>query len=178
VQLDHLDQIAATWNQIDEALNASGGEITPEIAALIDAVNPAEAAKLDGYKFYIDAQEAEAEGHDAMRKHYLKLADEQAAKRDARLNRVKYLKNRLKDYMLQRGVKELHGEIFRFNLQVSGKRPVEVVAPVEALPPSWVKVERKPMLDVIRAQLEMPGNAETLSSLARLGEATTSIRIY
>jgi len=164
-----LDELSAGWGLLEATIEENGGELTQEIAEKFDLLSLEERQKVDRVIFVLKGLKGDAD-------RLKELEDELAKKRRAKERNYDDLLGLVKWYMQDRKTEELLGEVWRFRLVTSGKRPVAWHAPVEALPPSWVKVERKPMLDVIRAALE--GNEETLSSLARLGEATQSVRIY
>jgi hypothetical protein len=167
-----LDQLTQGWEMFEAAIEAEGGELTESLAQRMDFLNLNERSKADNYVFYLKALEGECD-------QLKKLEDELATKRRTKEKRYDWLKERVKQYMAGREMEELKGEVFKFKLVKAGKRPVEIVAPLDKLPPSWVKTERKPILEAIRIALEMhEGNVNTLSSLARLGEPTMSLRIY
>lgn len=167
-----LDELSQGWGLLEATIEENGGELTFDIARRFDLLSMEERQKVDRVIFVLKGLKGDAE-------RLKQLEDELAVKRKTRERNHEQLLGMVKWYMMGRGTDELQGEVWKFKLVSSGKRPVEVIAPVESLPPEWVKVTKTPVLEAIRLALELdPGNLETLSSLARLGEPTTSIRIY
>lgn len=172
IRLDDITQWAA---DLDQQFEESEGEITPELEASLAAFEIAEGAKLDGYALYIQAQESESVAADAKRAHYQKLADECSSHRKAMENKVKWLKQRVRNHMDAVGKKEIRGDIFRFKVSPNGgNAPVEILVPLEDLPREYVKVEITPNKEALRAGIQ---RGEVPETTARLGERGTRLRI-
>jgi hypothetical protein len=164
----NLQEIATGFDAFEAAIEASDGELTEELAAQHDALNLAERDKLDGYAFYMKSLQGDAQ-------KYRQLADELYAKQQRALKRYDWLKDRLKYHMLDREVTEMRGDLYKFALVKSGKPPVEILVEPEHLPREWVTMTITPNKEVIRKALQ---SGEPYPPVAKLGEATQSVRIF
>ena len=166
---------------LDALLFEVGGDISEEeAAAAIEqwfAENEAALVKkLDGYGYLVRRQEADG-----------KFLDEEirrlTARKQARENGAKRLKDRLKDFLQQHGMKDVETDHFRFAIQKNGgKRPVEVTVQPEALPKKFQRVKIEADNEAIRQELERLNpdpDAETVTHLkfAMLHPRGTHLRI-
>ena len=164
-----LFEIGEQFDALERLLVESGGEVTPEVEAWLAEYGDLEADKLDGYAMFIRSLEHEAEG-------YKNVAAEFAAKRSARENAIKRLKDRLKQYMELRGTTQIKGKMYTAALNKNGgKPPVIVEVAPEQLPADFVKVTVEPNNEAIRAALV--AGAGSLTGLAHLGEVGTHVKI-
>jgi hypothetical protein len=165
-----LSEIAAQMAALDEMLEASGGEVTPDVEALLTTYSLAEAEKVDGYILFLKDLELRAQATKS-------AEDELAMKRRALENRARWLKERIAGYMAERGVRELRGLVWRFAFQRNGgKAPVEVLTDPRNLPHEFQKVTVEADKERLREALagEHPGK---LAGLARIGPVGESLRI-
>lgn len=127
-----LQQIAENFAALEALLEDSGGEVTPEVDAWLAEYSLAEREKVDAYIGYIKSLESDATAQKA-------LADELSAKAQAKLNRVKWLKGRMAEYMSASGFTELPGTIWKFAFQKNGGKPPLAldVDDVAAWPPQF-----------------------------------------
>jgi hypothetical protein len=163
-----LLEIEQGWSAVWHEVGLAGGELTAETAASLDALNLEEKSKADGYVYQIKGLEGDAAKYKA-------LADELLAKAKTAQGRADWLKQRVRDYMAFREITELRGETWRFALQKAGKPPVEILVTAEELPREWTTITVKPNLETIRKVLT---SGEAYPPVARLGEASLSLRIY
>ena len=171
-----LAEIQAGWNRFAEAMEHSGGDLTPEMALELDCLNLAESDKTDGYVFYIKSQEGEI----ASLKN---LEAELAAKRQAAEKRIAWCKTRVRSYMEERQVAELKGAIYKFTLQKAGKPAVELLVEPEELPAVYSRITSVPDKEAIRAALERAAwptavGEHPIVRYAKFAEPTVSLRIY
>jgi hypothetical protein len=138
--------------QLDQA---EGDEAQQEvIAAYLESTQEAVELKLDRYATFIRELESRAEYRNAEAKRLAHLG-----KGD--LDKVEFLKCRLKHYFQSHELSKMETPHFRLSLvQNSGKTPVQVLVPAEDLPEGFRSQATiyKADLDAIRASIE-GGNA-------------------
>jgi hypothetical protein len=153
-----LPMLIREAGDIAALLAESGGEISPEIEALIDRSGQALAAKCDSYGFVLQALEAQEQ-----------LASQRKAEWDAFLKATERskanLKYRLLAAMQALNVAELAGDQSTFRLQANppsvvieelSKLPAEFIV-IEPPPPPVQKIDKKAIADAIKAGREVPG---------------------
>lgn len=128
-----LYDLGAEWARLESVLIESGGELTPEVEAAFAELGELEAGKIDAYQAVIANLTAYAAGCQREVEKY----QEKGA---VATNATRRLKDRLKDYMNQRGVTELKGDIWKAVVQRNGGKPPLVLdVPVEQLPSPFVR---------------------------------------
>ena len=148
-----LYQISEDLLALDDLLFEVGGDISEEEAATAIeqwfAENEAALQqKLDGYGYLIRRQEADASFVDEEVKRL-------QARKQARENAAKRLKDRLKQFMEEHGMKDIETPHFRFAVQKNGGRtPIEVDVPPDQLPKEYQRVKIEPDIDKLRSKLE------------------------
>lgn len=147
------------------------GELTAEIEAKIDgwlvSIRSDFENKADGYCGLIREMEmrASARQDESDRMARLAQADANAAKR---------LKDRLKLFMTLHGIRIVETNRFRIRVQANGgKVPLELLVPVENIPPLYQRQRIEADLEKIRIALEGGENLE----FAALRERGTQLRI-
>lgn len=108
-----LAEIGELYHEIERALEESQGEVTPEIEALREQFNLAEADKVDAYLWMMKDLRGRA-----------KLAREQAAELAAKARtmdaRAEWLQRGLEQHMAEQGLKELRGYVRYAKYQGNG----------------------------------------------------------
>ena len=172
--MPRLDELTARWREIETLLEASDGEITPEIESALTYFNLDEADKVDGYVFVVRDLLDRAE---AMRAH---AAEVQGRARTLE-RQADWLQRRLEAHMLACGVRELRGHARRVQYQrVGGKPPVELTVPPAELPAAF----RRESIDANKQALaEALGNPEhplhaLAQTCARFGDRGETLRLY
>jgi hypothetical protein len=162
-----LFEIGEQFDALERLLVESGGEVTPEVEAWLAEYGDLEADKLDGYAMFIRSLEHEAEG-------FKNIASEFAAKRTARENAAKRLKERLKQYMELRGTAQIKGKMYTAALNKNGgKAPIIVDVAPEQLPEQLQRVTVSADVEKIRGLLEMGVKYD----FAHLGEVGQHVKI-
>lgn len=140
-----LGQVAARWQTIEDALEESGGEVTPEIDGALAELLGAEADKVDAYGFAIRSLEGQEES-------LKKLEAEMAGKRAVVSRRKEWLLARMAEYLRSRGGDlKVKGAVYTFALQQNGgAAPLDLLVPPEALPEGFKRVQVAADLDAIR----------------------------
>lgn len=162
-----LTDLSTQWDELDSLLSVSGGEVTPEIDALWGDLVSLEASKIDGYVAVIKHLEAHA---DAARS----MADELQYKAFTAKNRAKWLKDRMAQYLTERGLTEGKGVVWRFQQEkVGGNLPIEITVEPGQLAPRFQKVTIEANKDALRAALESGAKVPGVT----LGERATTWRI-
>lgn len=141
-------------NWIEQRLVESGGEITPELTAMIEAQNLAVPDKVDSTVFVMKRMETVA-----------RLFKDEAARYTSVARGLSGAHDRLKAYvkfnMSERGIKELSGEANRF--QLVGSAPKLVIDDMNLIPDVYTTpvVTREPntemILEALKAGREVPG---------------------
>lgn len=150
--LEISEEMLAFQAILDEHLEGTGGEITPETIAIIDTwfsdIDQVKEEKLENYGKLIRQCELLA----AARKE-----EAERLLRGARVkeNLARKLKDRLLYFMAVVGESKIETPLFRFSVcKNGGKTPVEFTGDVENLPAGYQKVTVSPDMDSIRAALE------------------------
>jgi hypothetical protein len=156
-------------HQLEEALLASGGEITEEMEVRWSELLAMRAGKMEGYLKMIRKFEASAE---AVRSERQRLQEAERTLAKA----AQTLKDRLRDSMQARGETEHLTSVGRIRLQRSGARPVELKVDAEALPDAFKRITVNPDLQALGQALR-DGDPEA-ERYAQLGEAGYYVRIY
>jgi hypothetical protein len=132
-----LADIQAGWEALEDALEANGGELTPELEQVHDVLNLALADKVDGYVLYLRSIEEQAKGLKALEQEF-------AAKRATIERRRERLKARVLEFMQARGLDRVKGAVLPgFRKQANGgKRKMDVAenVPLEKWPRSCLKL--------------------------------------
>jgi hypothetical protein len=177
--MPRLDELAHNWGLFEAAIEAEGGELTDSLAARFDLLSYEERTKVDRTVLYLKGLEGESE-------KWKELETEMAAKRKSCERRIEWLKGLVKRYMTERQSERIEGDVWRFQLVKSGKPPVEVLVPPEELPRKFQKISVEADKEALRVALtlgppplDLAGFLEINgATVARLGEATQSLRIY
>ena len=134
---------------VEEWLVESGGEITPEIAQLLEEVEKGLAEKVDGYHHLIGYAEAQA-----------KLWSEKAERLQKIANGcnsfAQMLERRLKEAMILAGVTELTGEEVRYKLQ---RTAPQLLLREQELPVEYLVVKQTTAPDKVRIRQELTNGA-------------------
>lgn len=172
MRLFEIGEELRAWNEL---LDERDGDISdPEAAAAIERwfeeLKGQEAAKLDAYCGLIRTWEAELAVATAER-------DQFARKAKSRENRIQWLKDRLRDYLLNSGDKKIETASGRtIRIQVNGTKPLVIDPAITAadLPLQFVKVKVEIDTKAIRDALN---SDETPLPFARLGDPGYHLRI-
>lgn len=140
------DDLMAILDLIEE-----DGEITDQLSKWFEEIQTGEAEKLDGYVGIIrtlESQEAVAKAE----------AEQFAAKAKARANKVKFLKERMKEHLERTGRTRVTTAAGRdIRIQPNGGAPsmtVDVI-PVEDVPAEYVRTVTEINRDAIKAALQL-----------------------
>lgn len=154
-----LHEITADFLALEDLLLESGGEVTPEVEALIAEMEGNLEAKADGYAALIQEWQADAEKW---------KAEEQrcAGHRKARENAAAALKARLCEAMVTLGREKVETE--RFKVAVQRAAPsVELLVEPDVLPeayqrviPATVSADKKAIADALKSGEDLSGYAE------------------
>ena len=167
-----LHEIGEQFATLETALIDSGGELTPEIEALLADLQLAEKTKVDNYRHVVLRFEKFAGMCDD---EIHVLQDKATAARQS----ARRLKEWLKLYMEQRQTTKLEGELFTASIQKNGGMPpVTVFVPVESLDRSLCRIKVEPDTDAIRGVADEQGNVvgEDGTVLARVEPRGTHLR--
>lgn len=170
-----LTEIASAWTDLEAQLEASGGEVTPEIEAALAGLLSVERDKVDAYASIIKSLEAKAEAS-------AKLADEIAQKARSAARRAQWLKDRMASYLGERGLERVEGTVWRFQFERNGgKPPIELLVKPEELPAEYQKIAIDADREKLRKMLDtLPDGARLAhdgTPIARLGARGKSLRI-
>ncbi len=177
-----LYAIGAELEAIHRTLVENGGELTPELDAALEAFEFLQADKIDAYyavlaemETHADVRKAQAHKFDAE----ATILKAQAATFEAARDR---LMARLKAYMVARGVTELAGVTKHVKLVHNPKPPLEIVAPIDAIPDEFCRIKREADKEKMRAMILAFGEGSdgTLydtnhQPIAKLGERSTRL---
>lgn len=163
-----FEQMEETWGVIDQRLEEAGGEETPEIQAMLEAIRLSEREGVDSTILRIKMLEADVV-------KYQRLADEFEKKKKAAERAIEHRKQWVKAYMEAHHLPKLAGEFWRgFTLQTAAAAPVKVLVPAEQLPEKFVRHRVEPNLTLIGLAIR---TGELGPDVAVLGEPTTFVRI-
>lgn len=142
----NLVQLAQLSASVENALLESGGELTPEIEAMLEVVGSELPAKVDSYRHILDRLEKSEEFYKDRAKQY-----QTAAKACA--NAIDRLKGNIKYAMNALGASKVEGNEFKFTMS---KMPSKVVV-FGVVPKQYLKeiISHQPDLDAIRSDLAM-----------------------
>ncbi len=168
-----LYAIDAELQALEDALLASGGEITDEVEARHGGLLDLREGKVEGYLRVIRRLEATAEAVKAERQRL-----QESERRFT--NAAQSLRSRLAASMQHRGETECLTALGRVKLQQSGTPPVELSVEVEHLPEAFVRLKRSADLTALREALRSddPALRAEAECVARLGEASYYVRVY
>lgn len=157
--------------ELEDALLASGGEITAEVEALYGDLLEMHADKVEAYVAMIRRLETTAAAIAQERK---RLQDAERSMQNA----AKSLKNRLHDCMVRRGEKEHLTRLGKVKVvRAGGYAPIELlVDEATMLPERFRRVAVTPDLEALREALAA-GDPDAVQ-VAREGERSTYVRIY
>lgn len=164
--------------QIEDMLEASEGEITPEIEAMLDAELKTEeeiSHKLDSYAYLMAGIGKEVE----LLNERMKALK---AKRDGKQRTIDAMKERLRIFLTGRGIRKIEGDYFTIALQRNGGvRPliIEDGTKAEGVPSQFQCITTTIDTSAVRAFLEGQGEDGNDQALgwAKLGERGESVRI-
>lgn len=108
-----LDQLTATWREIEARLDETGGEITPDVDEKLAAFSLMEADKVDAYGAVITDLRGRA-------KATKEAQDDLARKRATLDSRADWLEGRVRQFAEARGVREVRGQVYRFGYRKHG----------------------------------------------------------
>lgn len=115
--MNTLPELVAQAAIIEQKVIEAGGELTPEIEALLESVGQDLQAKTDGYCFFMERLDAQAE--------YWKTKADAFAKVSKSCKSLKErLNDRIKEAMKQMGLDEIQGTDMRFKLTASAPKLV------------------------------------------------------
>ncbi len=128
----HLYEVGDTLEQIADQLVENGGELTPELEAMLDAMTEAFDAKAESIALVIRSAESRAAGiHvEAERLAKLERAHENTAKR---------LKAYLLREMERAGKRKMQGKLVSVSVCANSRPSITLVGPVEQLPASLTR---------------------------------------
>lgn len=162
-------ELLAVLNHIDAEAEAGGGEISPELEEMLQAIESQLPTKIDGYVHVI----RELLGYaDECRQESRRLA----ARADAWENKATWLKGRILATMLAIGEKKI--KTARNTVTVcnnGGKLPLHLPERIESVPEEYLTSRTiiEPDAEKIRRELEAGKDLE----FARLGERGVHLRI-
>lgn len=155
-----LHDIGEQLRALEQLLEETGGEWTPEIDQWLAEYGGLERAKVDALAGFLRSQEA-----------FAKACEDEAAALIGKAQAAKNTVRRLKQYVLlelqQRGLKELAGDIWKVARQANGgKAPMSmlIVDPAEA-PAQYVKMVPTIDTELVRRHLEA-GDATEVAAAA------------
>ena len=147
-----LLEIGSDLTALMDLLDESGGEVTPENEAAIEAwfaeIGLNEGEKLDNYCALIRHWELRAACHQEEAERHEKHALTNA-------NNAKRLKDRAQFYMELTSQKKIETKRFRLTLCGNGgKQPLDITCPPENLPEGLTRLIMEPNREAIRALVE------------------------
>jgi hypothetical protein len=166
-----LYSLSAEFQALYDRVAEAAGELTPEVEAAFDALGLLEADKVDAYQHVI----AEFTAHAAACQSEIERLQE---KQQHALDAKRRLTERLKEYMEEKQVKELKGDIWKAVIQKNGgKRSLTITASVDDIPPSLMIPAWTVNTEAIR-NLMGDGDIATIDGreIARLEPAGTHLR--
>jgi hypothetical protein len=138
-----LRAIGADLDVLHREIADAEGELTPELLLRLEALNFAEADKVDGYHEVIRAFERQAEAYKAE-------ADAMAIKAKQAQNKADQLMGWLKLYMTTRGLTALAGTLRQASIVANGGKQGLDLIPDAVIPANYQRVTVSPDLDKIR----------------------------
>jgi hypothetical protein len=177
-----LLELADHFDALFRRIEAVDGELTPELAAELEALDFAEASKVDGYRFRRLTQDAEAQHLKDQAKALLERAKRIAAAGER-------LDARLSAYMALKGVTELKGHSYTAKKLPASSVPLEILVPIDALPERFLR-RKDPEPDKVAMKAAMQEGVrpedwpadelrdEEGKVIARLGEPSIYVRWY
>ncbi len=166
---DDLEALAALLEECEGDISRAG-EMEAAVTAWIEELERDQGQKLDGYRHLLRKWESEIAVAKAMQEQY-------AAEARTRENRVRYMKDRIKQFMERTGQKKIATpQLGELRIQANGgKLPI--------VPEGWAGIDpksipvgfRKEVVDTeaVRAALEAGSKLE----FAALGERGTHLRL-
>jgi hypothetical protein len=161
--LEALDDLVA---EVDQSLAETGGEVTPEVQAALDAVDAWMAeldtdlkGKVDNYAAFIVTLDKRAE---------VRKAEADRLARRARIDatNAQFLKERLRGELERRGIRKVETDRYRVSVAANGGKLPLLIQDELAVPERfWISVKRVSN-DLVREALE---RGEAVAG-ARLGE--------
>jgi len=109
---ESLYSLVQQANALSQALAESGGELTPELEALVAHLDISIPAKIDGYQVVLDRLDLESAYYKAKADYYAKIARGHGALKDR-------LKDAIKQSLCALGATEIRGVDSRFVLSTS-----------------------------------------------------------
>lgn len=171
-----LYDIGQEWQQLEDALLESGGEITEELEERLGELMVAETSKINGYLAVRANLKMLAEGADAESKRL-------AMKKKAAENAVARMEERLLQHMLLTGKDEIVADLGKVKVQEASTPPLELVD--EGIDPKAVDERyQKHSVTIDRAKLkaDLQSGDEELKKqagfFAVLGEKSKHLRVY
>jgi hypothetical protein len=167
-------ELAGEWNALDELLEETGGEVTPEIEALMNALDVTTTEKVEKIALVVLRKKSEA-------KAIKEQADRLAARAKARENAATHLVDYLSRVMQSVGKDKIEGTLATVAFQ---KNPPSVVADLSRdrledlyetgcslvlLTPATHTLDKKAVLAAAKAGQPLPGGIEIVQ--------TSSLRI-
>lgn len=122
---DTLYSLVSQSQALERMLVETGGELTPELEAMLDNIDVSMAQKIDGYAFVMEDCEARAAFWKAKAETYSKIAKSHALIQER-------IKERLKAALIQLGKDEIQGNEIRFKL--SKLKPKLVIWNADEIP--------------------------------------------
>jgi len=158
--MNSLTEIINQVSEIEKQLADSGGELTPELEAMIVQVEISLPAKIDSYDYVIRKMSHAAEFYKERAQFFTKFSKSCE-------NVGKKIKDSLKFRMLEMGLEELLGNEIRFKLR--NNKPSVFIKDESLVPDKYriavttYKIDNDKILADLKAGVDVPG-AEILQS--------------
>lgn len=147
------DDYRRVLDGLDDAVNEDTGELAPDAAAALDALEGEFTAKIEGVARYVREMDAEAVTFQAEARLL-------AAKAHARANKAKWLKDYIQAQMEAAGRAKVQGELLTIAVQKSPPSLGvldEKSIPAQFWAPQPPKLDSRGVLDLLKAGGEVPG---------------------
>lgn len=169
-----LYDIGAEWQELEQLLMESGGELSDELEERLGELMTTETSKINGYLAVRANLKMVAEG--------AKMEAERLSKKGkAALNAVDRMESRLLGYMVMRGIPEVVADLGKVRLAEASTEPLEVLEEVD---PEFIDEEyRKVVYSIDKALLKKhlkdgtDDERQKAGFFARLGEKSKYLRI-
>ena len=129
-----LYELTDEWIAISEALEESGGELTPEIEAALEAIQGEFAAKAEGIVRLIQAETNQAKQRAGLAAPFREEADRLQALATVNENKARSLKRYLQEQMQRLKMQRIETAWFKAWIQKNGRPSIEWTRDVRELP--------------------------------------------
>jgi hypothetical protein len=127
-------EIVLAYREIMEEIDADDGEVTPEVASRLDAVESRLEDKADSYAALIAEFEAEA-------KAFGEESSRLAKRRQVASNRAKRLRGLLREAMEAVGVDSVRSSRFQIRIKKASRPSFDAKVMVEDIPSEFIRTE-------------------------------------